>query len=129
MMIKCLRCNTQHLLLEMVMDSSGKGMVCRQCAGLPPKREVATAQKSYGKESLAGSSKGPSTIRDQFAKPKSPQKSSGKFACLNCRYRFSSSQGPDMISCPYCGSKRISSPEENSADAILRDAGKRDYDF
>ena len=125
MMIKCLRCNTQHLLLEMVMDSSGKGMTCRQCAGLPPKREVATAKKSVAPESNAQ----PSSIREKFARPKSPQKSSGKFACLNCRYRFSSSQGPDMISCPYCGSKRISTPEENSADAILRDAGNRDYDF
>jgi DNA-directed RNA polymerase subunit RPC12/RpoP len=121
MTIKCFRCGKQHLLLEMVMDSSGKGMVCRPCAGLPPRG-------TPGAKPVAAASTPPS-VRERFERPKSPKSSSGKYACLNCRYRFSSSKSFDQIACPYCGSKRISSPEESSADAILRDAGKRDYDF
>lgn len=119
MMIKCVRCGKQHLLLEMVMDSSGRGMACRPCAGLPPR----------GEKAAPPAPKPASTIREQFARPKSPRASSGKYACTNCKYRFTSSKAFDQIICPYCGSKRISSPEESSADAILRDAGRRDYDF
>jgi DNA-directed RNA polymerase subunit RPC12/RpoP len=119
MMIKCFRCGKQHLLLEMVMDVSSKGMVCRPCAGLPP----------VGSPRAAPSTPKPSTIREQFARPKNPRSSAGKYSCTNCKYRFSSNKPLDQISCPYCGSKRISTPEESSADAILRDAGRRDYDF
>ncbi len=135
MTIKCVRCGKQYLLLEMVMDSSGKGMACRPCAGLAPlgqkapKLNVHSPATARAMEARAEGRTTTSSIREQFAKPKSPKSSAGKYACLNCRYRFTSSKGPDMLSCPYCGSKRISSPEENSADAILRDSGKRDYDF
>ena len=111
MTIKCIRCQKQYLLMEMVMDASGKGMACRACAGLAPKE-----QKS-------------STIREQFARPKTPQKSSGKYACSNCKYRFSSSKPASEVSCPYCGSRRLSTAAENSADALLRDASGKEYDF
>jgi len=119
MMIKCFRCGKQHLLLEMVMDVSGRGMVCRPCAGLPPR----------GQKPASSTPAPSSTIRDQFARPKNPRSSSGKYSCTNCKYRFTSNKALDQIMCPYCGSKRISTPEESSADAILRDSGRRDYDF
>jgi DNA-directed RNA polymerase subunit RPC12/RpoP len=115
MTIKCFRCGKQHRMLEMVMDASGKGMVCRQCAGLEPKTKTAPIPRS--------------TIREQFARPANPASSRGKFACMTCKFRFSSSKALDQIICPYCGSRRISTPEENSADSLLRDAGKREYDF
>ena len=114
MTIKCFRCSKQHLMMEMVMDASGKGMVCRPCAGLKPK-EPAQATKP--------------SVRQQFERPKSPQASRGKYGCENCKFRFSSSKSMDQVSCPYCGSRRISAPEEHSADALLRDSGGRDYDF
>ena len=98
----------------MVMDASGKGMVCRPCAGLAPKRAESSTHM---------------TAREQFAKPKSPALSKGRYACSNCRFRFSSAKPVDHVSCPYCGSRRISTPEENSADALLKAAGSRDYDF
>lgn len=114
MLIKCVRCNKQHLLMEMVMDASGKGMACRPCAGLQP-----VGQKAAPKPS----------IREQFSRPKTAKASSGKYACLNCKYRFSSSKPLAEIGCPYCGSRRISTPQQNSADALLRDASGREYDF
>jgi DNA-directed RNA polymerase subunit RPC12/RpoP len=98
-------------MMQMVMDASGKGMVCRPCAGLAPKE-----QKT-------------STIRQQFARPKSAKESSGKYACANCKYRFSSSKPGSTISCPYCGSRRLSTAAQNSADALLRDASGKEYDF
>jgi DNA-directed RNA polymerase subunit RPC12/RpoP len=121
MTIKCFRCGKQHLLLDMVMDASGRGMVCRPCGGLPPKREPGAPRPVTPEQK--------SSIREQFARPKSPRTSSGKYSCNNCKYRFTSNKPFEQISCPYCGSKRISTPEESSADAILRDAGQRDYDF
>jgi DNA-directed RNA polymerase subunit RPC12/RpoP len=114
MTIKCFRCQKQFLLLDMVMDASGKGMDCRPCAGLKPKESGAPVK---------------STIREQFAKPKNPRSSNGKFACENCKFRFSSSKPMDQLSCPYCGSRRISTPEAHSADALLRDSSTREYDF
>ena len=114
MTIKCFRCQRQHLLLEMVMDASGKGMVCRPCAGLPPKDGKASAKP---------------TIREQFARPKTPSRSNGKYACTNCKYRFSSSNPLDTLACPYCGSRRVSSPDQNSADALIKSAGSREFDF
>jgi DNA-directed RNA polymerase subunit RPC12/RpoP len=122
MMIKCFRCGKEHLLLQMVMDASGKGMVCRPCAGLAPK-EGAKAQPS-----IPATPSRPS-IREQFARPKNPRESRGKYACDNCKFRFPSSKPMDQIACPYCGSRRISTPEQNSADALLRDAGGKEYDF
>jgi len=116
MTLKCFRCGKQHPLLEMVMDISGKGMVCRQCAGLKPKD---TPPQATPKPS----------IREQFARPKTPHKSDGKYACNNCKFRFSSNKPLDQVSCPYCGSRRISTPAENSADALLRAAGSREFDF
>jgi DNA-directed RNA polymerase subunit RPC12/RpoP len=97
--------------MEMVMDASGKGMVCRACAGLAPKEQK------------------PSTIRQQFARPKTAQKSSGQYACGNCKYRFSSSKPASEVSCPYCGSRRLSTAAQNSADALLKQAGSKEYDF
>jgi DNA-directed RNA polymerase subunit RPC12/RpoP len=116
MTLKCFRCQKQFLLLEMVMDASGKGMSCRACAGLPPKGEKAKPAAA-------------SRARQMFSKPSSPKNSNGKYACMNCRFRFSSSKPIDQIICPYCGSRRISTPSQNSADALLRDASGREYDF
>jgi DNA-directed RNA polymerase subunit RPC12/RpoP len=107
MTLKCFRCGKNARMLDMVMDASGKAMVCRSCAGLQPK----------------------SAARERFEKPKTAAASRGKFACLNCKFRFASSKSETELMCPYCGSRRISRPEENSADALLRDAGSREYDF
>jgi DNA-directed RNA polymerase subunit RPC12/RpoP len=112
--MKCFRCGHEQRVLEMVMDPSRKGMICRPCAGLAPKPGMTAAPKG---------------VREQFARPKNPKTSSGKFACLNCKYRFGSSKTLDQVACPYCGSKRISTPAENSADALLKQAGGREYDF
>lgn len=117
MTIKCIRCGKQYLLMEMVMDASGKGMACRSCAGLPPKGQVKAPEVRR------------SQAREMFSKPTSPKSSSGKYACSNCKYRFSSSKPLSEISCPYCGSRRVSTPAENSADALLQSAGSREYDF
>lgn len=117
MTLKCFRCQTQHRVLDMVMDASGKGMVCRPCAGLPPKGAKVAAPTPKP------------SIREQFAKPKNPSASRGKYSCLNCRFRFPSSKSPDQLTCPYCGSRRISTPEQNSADALIQQAGSREYDF
>jgi DNA-directed RNA polymerase subunit RPC12/RpoP len=116
MTLKCFRCGRQQLVLDMVMDASGKGMVCRPCAGLKPKGGTEEPQTI-------------SSIREQFARPKTAKQSSGKFACTNCKFRFSSSKAFDQISCPYCGSRRVAKPEEVSADALIRDASRTDYDF
>jgi len=109
--LKCFRCGKPGRVLEMVMDASGKGMVCRPCAGLKPDGRPTSA------------------AREMFTKPKSPNASRGKFACMNCKFRFSSSKPLDQVSCPYCGSRRINTPEQASADALLREAGGREYDF
>gem|GEM_PF-5889774 len=126
MMIKCIRCCKSGLLLEMVMDASGRGMSCRTCAGLPPKREVATAKKSPIAPTTTAT---PSRAREMFTRPKSPQSSRGKYACGNCKYRFSTGKSADQAACPYCGRRRIQTMDEVSADALLRDATRKEFEY
>jgi DNA-directed RNA polymerase subunit RPC12/RpoP len=33
------------------------------------------------------------------------------------------------VVCPYCGSRRIMTPEQNTADSLIKAAGSREYDF
>jgi DNA-directed RNA polymerase subunit RPC12/RpoP len=64
-----------------------------------------------------------------FSKPKSPQASRGKYACANCKYRFSTSKPLSETSCPYCGSRRVTTMDELSADKLIHDATRREFDF
>jgi len=107
MTIKCFRCQRQQLLLSMVMDASGKGMVCRSCAGLSPGKNTPRVAPVKAEKTL----------------------SSGKYQCGTCKYRFASSKSAEQMICPYCGGRNLTTPAENSADALLRDAGRKDYDF
>lgn len=102
--MKCLRCSKQHKVLDMVMDVSGRGMVCRQCAGLAPKP-------------------GAKLVRAENA----PMERE-RYTCAECNFKFSSSKGK-QATCGYCGSPRVVPERQNSAGNILKEASMKRYEI
>lgn len=116
MTIKCRRCGKGTRMLDMVMDANRTGMVCRSCAGLPPKGAPRTDR----------------IIQDVTKPDPHPRvkedPSRRKYACTACNYRFASAKPGATLHCPYCGSASIESDLRSSAQAMLQASTGRRFD-
>jgi DNA-directed RNA polymerase subunit RPC12/RpoP len=102
---KCARCGKQRRVLEMVMDASGKGMACRACVGLNPGAAKSAPKSAPVAEAREG------------------------YTCADCNYKFKSAKSPGIVVCGYCGSARVVSSRQSSADSILHQAGASRYEL
>lgn len=116
MTMKCLRCGHSNRMLDMVMDANRHGMVCRVCAGLPPK----------------GAPRNDRIIQDVTKPDPHPRmKDDGsrrKYACTACNYRFASAKTGRDLHCPYCGNASVESDLRSSAQALLQASTGRRFD-
>ena len=53
-----------------------------------------------------------------------------KYKCLACGYKFSRTKDATSTKiCPYCGKSNITPDKSNAADAILKEASSKHFDF
>lgn len=113
MTLKCIRCGGQQRMIDMVMDASGRGMACRPCAGLAPKK----VDTPFGR------------AEPRQATRKVQDGARQRYTCTDCKYRFMSSKPLTGLVCPYCGGRRIATAKETSANALLSASLDRRYEF
>ncbi len=123
MTMQCARCKKTNRMLDMVVDASKRGMVCRTCAGLPPKSSPRAMPAT--ERTIANVTK-PSTVGPTGRSRDTPGRN--KYACTACNYRFGSSKDKTNLHCPYCGSASVENDLKSSAQALISSSLGRGFD-
>lgn len=114
----CGRCKKRTSVSEMRYDKDGKSLICKECYAY---RYNNNKLESFGSERKM--------IKNEKKDPYEGMVV--KYRCNICKQNFTLKRRADIRKrCPFCGRENITDQDTDlDADALIREASKKEYDF
>lgn len=113
--VVCRACKRPVNMNQVTFDSDKKAYVCNSCHSKSTP-SMATASKTKTVSEKPGIFGGKVAVKE----------ATKKYACPNCKYKWTRPKDKPVTQCPYCGGKKFEEVS-NEASKILEDSDK--YDF
>ncbi|MFA6072965.1 MAG: hypothetical protein WC758_02550 [Candidatus Woesearchaeota archaeon] len=107
--VLCRACGRQVRMEQVTFDSIKKVYVCNTCNS-----RAHTTATSLTKSKTQD-------VKPSIFGTKEEKEVIIKYACPNCKYRFSKKKGKETTKCPYCGGSKLEEVS-NQASKILEDS-------
>lgn len=112
--LRCHKCGNEYSTREMRQSPFGPNLVCRNC--LEGKRPVkAQAARAESPSSVAFKSKPETGLLD--------------YTCANCKFNFKRKKGIEIERCPNCNQQGTVALNKGTAQTLVEESGKRQYDY
>ncbi|MBS3109197.1 hypothetical protein J4227_01585 [Candidatus Woesearchaeota archaeon] len=120
-LIACKRCNTKTPVRDMKYDMNGSDLICGRCY------EIKIAAKKMPRDGSKYAD--PRKFKLEFTDPLEAKKEV-KYFCQHCKFKFSRKKehGVPKV-CPNCNKMSLVIQGSTSADTLLRDSSRKEFDF
>jgi predicted RNA-binding Zn-ribbon protein involved in translation (DUF1610 family) len=123
---KCWKCNNSAQISEMRYDKTGKDLICANC--LIADRGHSQEQKSEA--STSTKKEYPASNPRPIIKPSVETSKSDKsnYQCGSCGFGFTREKSAIVNACPYCGKNNVRNAFKNSAQNLIEESQRENFD-
>ena len=138
-MRECWQCKKKVSLKEMKYDSSGKDLICGSCLikenrqGTTEIKEEKESTESTTTATTAATTATTDIVIDTDKKDANSSNTETKsdivsYQCGSCKFGFAEKRNVEVTNCPYCGKENVRQAYRDSAQKLIEEAEREEFD-